>query len=592
MRPHRPHLAIAIALVAAAACHPDPPTPAGSARFTAFTYEGRDARFMQDIDPRTQYFNPVIAGFYPDPSVCACNDRYYLVNSSFGFYPGIPLWESTDLVSWQQVGHVLTRDEQLDVRRSHPSAGIYAPAISYCQANQTLYVVTMNMYNYRVFYVKTQDPAQGWSDPVYLKQGGMDPSLFFDDDGRAYMVYNSRPTGGSKYPGETSIFMSEIDLEGDSVVGERREIVRGGIRIDSQEPRDIEGPHLYKEGGYYYLMCAQGGTGTDHCEVVFRTRDLHSGLWEPLRDPILAQPQGGTDQYPVSSTGHADLVRTADGSWWAVFLACRPYEGDLYHTGRETFLLPVTWREGWPRILAPDQPLPTVATKPELDTLRPRPTGNFAFTDSFAGTDLDQRWVYLRNPEPERYTIDGKGLLITPDSVNIYQDRHPAAVFCRQSHTCFTASTVVDFHPRSSDELAGLVLLQDAQHCLVLGKTLVDGQPAITLTRSGGGHDAYSTATEDADPVAVEDADPATAEDAEPTAPAVLATAHLTAQEAAQPLRLIVEGNGGSYSFSYQTEGHAVRPVATDVDATCLSTHRAGGYIGTMLGLYATLHKD
>jgi len=323
---------------------------AQTAHFRYFKYQGQDARFEKYIAPSRQYFNPIISGYYPDPSVCKVGDIYYLVNSSFAYFPGIPIFKSKDLVNWEQIGHVLDRQSQLKLDGQAVSDGIFAPQISYNPSNQTFYVTTMNMGERSVFYVKSKNPSKGWSDPVKMKHGGMDTSFFFDTDGKAYVVYNTRPFGGQKYEGQMAIHMNEFDWKGDSVKLATFELTTGSKCVD--KPVWIEGPHLYKVGKYYYLMCAENGTGYQHSEVIFRSKSL-LGKWEECPyNPILTQrdlPQDRTE--PVTSTGHADLIQTSKNEWWATFLGCRPYSQDYYNTGRETFLMPVKWKKGWPVIL-------------------------------------------------------------------------------------------------------------------------------------------------------------------------------------------------------------------------------------------------
>lgn len=538
-------LAATLGIILLVSCSTEP----GRARFTQYCYQGNDECFEQTIDPSSQYLNPVVAGFHPDPSVCYDGEKYYLVNSSFSFFPGVPIFASSDLVGWEQIGHVLDRDSQVDLIGGDVSAGIFAPAVSYNEANGSYYMVTMNMTNYRVFYVKSQNPAEGWSEPIYLSRGGMDPSLFFDDDGKGYMVYTTRPADGWRYVGDMAICMNELDTETDTIKYETTQLAREGVWL--------EGPHLYKHEGYYYLMCAEGGTGDNHKEVIFRSRDIHGPYKSCPCNPILAQPLGGAGDFPVSSTGHADIIETADGSWWAVFLACRPYEGDYYNTGRETFLLPVTWEDGWPMILPRGETLPIVVNKGDLDASASRPTGNITFTDNFReGNSPRRQW--LRNPERERYSFDRKGLTIEAAPVNIYGKDQPSAVFYRQYNTNFSASTTLDFTPQTEEELAGIVLMQDAEYNFVFGKTLIDGAQAVTLTRSEGSSELIAAVVLPKD---------------------------------ARSLSLKVDGRGGAYSFSYRLGRGEWTMLAADVDATNLSTHKAGGFVSCMIGLYATTNK-
>ena len=540
---------------------------AQDARFSHFTYTGSDARFEKPYDPACQFLNPILAGYYPDPSVCRVGDTYYLVNSSFAFFPGVPIFESHDLLHWTQIGHVLDRPSQLPLGDQGVSGGIFAPDIKYNPHNKTFYMVTTNVGTGN-FFVKTTDPHKGWSEPIRLPQvQGIDPSFFFDKDGTAYIVHNAAVEGGADYEGQTAIRILRFDTRGDSIVGSYSQIVRGGTHVEAR-PIWIEGPHLYRIGKYYYLMCAEGGTGDWHSEVIFRAplkADITKAeSWEECpHNPILTQRTGLSADRPdmVTSTGHADLVQAADGSWWAVFLGCRPYEGPFYNTGRDTYMLPVTWSDGWPQILPPATPVPTVVdvTPHSPLTTHPSPlTGNFTFTDRFDTPQLNHRWIFLRNPEMQRYDWSGPGLTIHPTPSDISQRKPLSALFYRQQHTDFTAETTVDFTPRSAKDVAGLALLQNEQYNFVLGKTLLDGRPAVTLTRTE-------------------------------RETVLVASAFLTANA---PLRLLVEGHGRYYTFCYaQGDEDSWHTLAAGVDAVNLSTSRAGGFIGTCIGLYATAQE-
>jgi alpha-N-arabinofuranosidase len=531
---------------------------AQTAKFSYFDYSGKDARFDKTIDYGSQFFNPVLAGYYPDPSICRKGDTYYLVNSSFGFFPGVPIFMSKDLVNWKQIGHVLDRDSQVSLHNLGVSEGVFAPDISYNENNETFYMITMNMGKYDVFFVKTRDPSKGWSEPVSLKAGGMDPSFFFDSDGKAYIVYCTRPEDGQKYPGEMAIHIQEFSLADDSIIGERHELIRGGTHLDS-EPQWIEGAHLYRVGDYYYLMCAEGGTQSYHSEVVFRNRTL-TGTWEEYEgNPILTQRdlRDADRKDIVTSVGHADLIQMPKGDWWAVFLGCRPYEDDFYNTGRDTYLLPVKWENGWPVILDAGKAIPTVVNRKNVQPAETTLTGNFAYTDRFEGNTLDMQWIFLRNPATDFFRLDGDGIAIKTLPVNIRQKESPAAIFRRQQHASFSAETELTFTPQSKKDLAGVVLFQNEDFNFVFGKTLINGKPAITLSR------------------------------AEKT-PVIVGSVILTDNEAQQPLKLKIAGNGRYYSFYYAVNGEQWNPVTQGVDAVNLSTARAGGFIGTVIGLYTT----
>ncbi len=539
------------------------------ATFDSFSYEGRDARFAKPVDHTRQYLNPIVAGYYPDPSVCRVGDTYYMVNSTFSYFPGVPVWKSNDLVNWTQLGHALDRLSQVDLDGQDLNLGIYAPQISYNPRNKTYYMTTGDMGRGFIFYVKTTDPAKGWSEPIRMKHGGMDTSFFFDTDGRAWVVYNADPFEPAKYNMQKAIHMNEFDWRADTICDKTYELTTGSTCIDN--PIWIEGPHLYKIGKYYYLMAAESGTGYMHSEVIFRTRNLTGGQWEECpHNPILTQRDlgMGNRQDEVSSTGHADLVQAPDKSWWAVFLGCRPYEGDLYNTGRETFLLPVTWKDGWPTILPPHTPVPTVVDKAGLKPLHPADaptpndvTGNYSFTDRFETSQLNLRWVFLREPAMQNYDWQAGGLRLTPTDVNLRQQASPTALLCRQCHTAFMAETTLRFEPTADEQLAGMAVFQNEEHHFVVGRTRMGGREAVVLQRVEG---------------------------KEPT---VIATAFLDAGEARQPLRLKVEADGRCYSFSYAVADGEWKTLVQGADGRLLSTNVAGGFVGTTIGPYATLTK-
>lgn len=536
---------------------------AQDAHFSYFKYQGNEARFDQKIDPMRQYYNPILAGFYPDPSVCRAGDNYYLVNSSFSFFPGVPLFTSKDLVNWHQLGYVLDRPSQVPLQHQNVSGGIFAPAITFNKKNKTFYMITTNV-GAGNFVVKTQDPSKGWSEPVYLpKVDGIDPSLCFDNKGNGWLVHNAPVYGKADYEGQRAIRLLRYDVKGDSTVGRPIEIVRGGTHVE-KHPIWIEGPHLYQIGKYYYLMCAEGGTGAWHSEVIFRAKKPE-GPWEECpHNPILTQRTGVDPNRPnpVSSTGHADLVQAKDGSWWAVFLGCRPYEGDMYNTGRDTYLLPVTWKDGWPTILEKGATLPNVVNKPGLKPLAKDETqysGNFSYEDHFTGSSLNQRWMFLRNPQ-ERFFTTGNGLTIHPLAVNITQKESPAAIFCRQHHTNFSAETTLDFSPSTDKSFAGMVLLQKEDYNFEFGKGVLNGHPAIILTRRA-------------------------------KSGAVIGSALLSDEEARKPIRLKVSGHGRYYDFCFAVGQGPWQTLAQGVDASNLSTQVSGGFIGACIALYATSNE-
>ena len=238
---------------------------ASAVSFDWFDYSGHDTVFDQPLAPGS-YRNPILAGFHPDPGVTRVGQRFYLVNSSFSYFPGIPVFASGDLVHWQQIGNVIDRPQELNFDGLSVSRGIFAPTIQYHAG--TFYVLCTAVDAGGNFLAVARNPAGPWSDPVWLPQiDGIDPSLFFDEDGSAYVLNNGPPQEQPRYEGHRAIWIQSFDLATRKLVGPRKVLVNGGTDI-AKQPIWIEGPHLYKRAGWYYLMCAEGGTSLQHSEVV------------------------------------------------------------------------------------------------------------------------------------------------------------------------------------------------------------------------------------------------------------------------------------------------------------------------------------
>ncbi len=496
--------------------------------------------------------NPLLPGCYPDPSICRVGDDYYLVNSSFAFYPGIPIWHSTDLKIWKRLGYVLSSPSQLTLRDGlRISGGIYAPDIQYNPHNKMFYVITTDVNGGGNFFVTTDDPQKGkWSDPIFLPEvGGIDPSILFDEDGKAYIVNNDIPVGDPQYDGHRAIWVREFDWKNNCTKGEQRLIINGGVDI-RQKPVWIEGPHLYHIGGRYYLMAAEGGTSTNHSEVIF-SGDTPFGPFEPCPiNPILTQRDlSDTRSNPVTCTGHADLVQTPDGDWFAVFLAVRPYRDGHDVMGRETFILPVEWKDDQPVILSAGATL-TYHDRPIAPTLLWTTEG------------LSNEAFFIRTPQTVYYHIDRLGkLTLNARSTTLGEWRQPAAIGRWITANSFTAQTSLEFIPTSSDDFAGIILFQNDECNVRFGKSLdAEGKPCLKL-------EAYSLGKLQTE-----------------------ATIPLSDGEASKKVWLLVEGDGQvNYTFKYSFNPEADWTVAGEpVSADLLSTKTAGGFTGTMVGIYAT----
>ncbi|RYF09430.1 MAG: glycoside hydrolase family 43 protein, partial [Flavobacteriales bacterium] len=327
-----------------------------------------------------KFTNPIMAGFYPDPSVTKVGEDYYLVNSTFAYFPGIPVFHSKDLKNWKQIGSVIDRPSQMTFFGDQTSRGLFAPSINFYKG--TYYMTCTNIDKNGNFVMTAKNPAGPWSNPTWLpKVRGIDPSLFFDVD-KAYIIYNSdAPDHQPLYPGHRTIRAFEFDPVKLSVVGEEVQLVNGGVDI-SKKPVWIEGPHIFKREDWYYLCAAEGGTSVNHSQVILRSKNA-MGPYIPFdKNPILTQRNLDPNRKdPITSAGHAELVEGPDGNTYAVFLAVRPYEGNHYNTGRETFIAPVKWENGWP-IINPYQkeiPYGFSANFKEVKQAAPPQSGNFAY---------------------------------------------------------------------------------------------------------------------------------------------------------------------------------------------------------------------
>jgi alpha-N-arabinofuranosidase len=524
--------------------------------FDWFEYTGQDAVFDSPL-PAGSYRNPILAGFYPDPSVTRVGDRFYLVNSTFAYFPGIPVFESSDLVHWRLLGHVLDRPSQLRFDGLDVSRGVFAPTIHH--HNGVFYVLNTLVDSGGNFISTAKNPAGPWSDPVWLPEiDGIDPSLFVDATGKAYVLNNGVPPVQPGYDGHRAIWMQEFDLQRMKLVGSRRVLLNGGVDI-SKQPVWIEGPHLFKRGAWYYLMCAEGGTSVNHSEVILRSRSVWGPYVPYENNPILTQRDLPKDRAnPVVNAGHADLVEAPDGTWWATFLGSRPYDGVNYHTGRETYLLPVTWKNDWPVILQQGRPVPYVATAPKLAEanrdVMPL-TGNFTWRDEFDRRELNSAWLQVRAPDRQWFDLAAEPgrLNVAPTEERLDGKGNPAYLGRRQQHLTFEASTSLRL-PKQPGVAAGIAAFQNGQHWYFLGARRAGAAVQVFLERRNGSMTQQIAAA--------------------------------TLQPAAE-IKLKITGQGRDYSFYYDAAGW--QPLLKNDDGSILSTEVAGGFVGATLGPHARL---
>ena len=393
--------------------------------------------------------NPVLPGFHADPSVCRAGNDFYLVNSTFQYFPGVPVFHSKDLVNWEQVGNCLTRPSQVDLKGTDGNSGIYAPTIRY--NNGRFYMVTTVFPSRRHFYVWTDNPAGEWSEPVVIDFaiGSCDPTLYFEDD-KCYFLWK-----------EGDIKICEIDVETGKQLGEIHHL---GVGLGGRYP---EGPHIYKKDGYYYLLLAEGGTEHGHHVNILRSKNLFGPYQPNPANPILSHFNMKMQNSPIQGLGHADLVQAPDSSWWMICLGYRT-SGYLQHVmGRETMLAPVQWEQGgWPVVngdgtLQTDmkcQTLPLVTMpkdpiKEEFDYIK-----RDAPKDSYHSLGLPMGWMSLCNPDYSRYSLtERKGWLrLRPSTTGLSETASPTFIARRQTELNFTATASFDLSHLSEGMQAGI----------------------------------------------------------------------------------------------------------------------------------------
>jgi alpha-N-arabinofuranosidase len=486
------------------------------------------------------FHNPVLPGFYPDPSVCRVGGDYYLATSSFEYFPGVPIFHSRDLVHWRQLGHALERPSQLALEGARSSQGIFAPTLR--EHAGMFYLVTTNVSNGGSFYVKARDPAGPWSEPVWLKEDvfTMDPSLFFDEDGRVYYTRH----GGGEHGG---VYQAELELATGKLRQAATQIWAGTGGVWP------EGPHLYRINGTYYLLISEGGTSVGHMLTVARS-DSPFGPFEACPDnPILSHRQRPSE--PIQATGHGDWVQTPDGRWWIVFLGIRRWDGEHHHLGRETFLAPVEWNsEGWP-IIHRGEPIRLEMSSEGLPPRSPWPRAREQERDDFDRAELSLVWNFVRNPAPGSWSLSERPGFLRLHGSEASLDRvsSPAFVGRRQQHLRCRASTRLLFEPERPGERAGLTLRanEDNHHELVVTR-VGSGRSVQLWTRCAG----VSTLV------------------------AERATAN-------GPLVLALEAFPDRYELSFD-EGRG-RQLLGSAPTAPLSSESAGGFTGVYIGLFASL---
>jgi beta-xylosidase len=475
------------------------------------------------------FTNPVIPGFHPDPSICRVGDDFYLVTSSFTYFPAVPIFHSRNLVDWTQIGNVLDRASQVDFAGTGfwVSLGIMAPTIRHHDGVFWMITTLVTTTGSRTFFVTATDPCGPWSDPVAVEVEGIDPDLAWDADGACWVHYSS----------SEGIARCRIDQASGSLI-EAPVLTWSGSGL--QHP---EAPHVFQHSGTWYLILAEGGTERGHAVSIARG-PTPAGPWEPNpANPILSHRS--TDR-PIQNVGHADLVAAADGSWWMVALGVRPrgLTPGFHVLGRETFLAPVHWVDGWPVVdpVRPEMPtMPPGKRDPVLEPAR----------DDFDAPVLHPRWLSLRRPAGSFADLDTRaGRLTIRSGDESLEGARPAFVARRQQHHRCVARTLVDAGDGVEGGLA--VYMDEKAHVAVA----VRDERVIARARIGSLSGTVG-------------------EGSRPAGPVVLVVETAPDYRGPDVVRLGFEDKDGNVV------------TLAELDGRYLSTEVASGFTGRTIGMYA-----
>lgn len=485
--------------------------------------------------------NPILPGCYPDPSICRDGEYYYLATSTFEVFPALPLFRSSDLVNWEQIGHAIDRPDQMSFEGIKSSQGIFAPTIRHHEG--VFYLVCTHVGTPEGtpggnFLITATDPAGPWSDPIWLDADGIDPSIFFDTDGKVWL-HGTRLAEAPEWRQQTEVWLREYDRVHKVLRGPETVIWTGALKGGIW----AEAPHIFRKDGEYFLLAAEGGTAHHHSVMIAKSDTITGPYRGNPGNPILTHRHLGR-QSDVVGAGHADLVEAPDGTWWAVLLAMRTYGGYHYNLGRETFLVPVVWEDGWP-VFAPGEG--RIPYRVDLgDTASPQ-----AAQAEKAGPVLpnDQRWTALRGPIESFAEPSGQGWNLAVSATTITEPSTPSFLGVRQQHMDVDVTAELSLEGLAVGERVGLLIRQSEDDHATLDIRREHHGDTARLTHRRAGHDTILRE----EPV---DASPEVA-------------LRLTAR--GQDYRLVVNGTSiGS------------------IDGRSLDTVSTGGFLGLWIGVFAT----
>ncbi len=517
--------------------------------------------------------NPIIPGYYPDPSICRVGRDFYLVCSSFEMCPGLPVFHSTDLAHWQQIANAMTKENGLFVTKNGGVGGLMAPTIRYHEQRKLFYIINANFSDAGNYIITSRDPRGPWSAPHWLTDvPGIDASLFFDDDGKAYITGTGDVWDNGSGKKERGIWAAEFDMDTFRLKGAPTAIFGSALR-NAASP---EAPHLYHVGDYYYLIIAEGGTEHYHSVVAARCKAVLGAYEGAAANPVLTHRHMGY-RCPITNVGHADMVKLPDGSWYAVLLASRLIEGKYKNLGRETFICPVEWEREWPLFspktgkLELEYEAPASLPVTEYEALPAK--------DDFLQGTLSLDWAVWGTPTEEFYTIADSRLSLRCLAQPVAADLEPmrmgrntakppfaAVITKRQTKINTTASCCMEFEPQNA-EAAGLIVVQAMNHQLHVRLVQQGGEKLLqaVVYTADYNHPPYFPGFEAS------------------TREEIIAQAKWGKHRIVIEIEMQME----NYSIRYGTEG-SIRKKLCDFDAAVLNPENVGCMAGTLIGVFAT----
>lgn len=515
--------------------------------------------------------NPIIPGFYPDPSICRVGDDFYICCSSFEAYPGLPIFHSKDLANWEQISYAMTKENGFHVDTNTWAGGIMAPTIRY--NNGTYYIMNCNFGDKGNFMVTAKDPKGPWSDPIWLDDiPGIDASFFFDNDGKCYVMGTGNVVERADGTMDRGIWLASYDIENFKLTSKPVAIWDSALRVATSP----EAPHLYHIGDYYYLMIAEAGTEHYHAVTIARSKDIFGWYEGNPANPVMTHRHFGF-RGPIANVGHADFVDTPDGNWYAVMLGSRTVgEGYNKNFGRETFICPVIWEREWP-IFSPGTGKMEFEY-PADDKLPWTPVKGEAERDDFDSADLDLYWTFWGTPYEDFYRIaDGKAYLkclkhpiaeeIRPFGYEPIKNNTISLMGRRQRQASFDVETEMTFTPKEKEE-AGMVIMQANNHQYAFIKALLDGKPVLRLVLNTAVTEGF------------------------PWLPGFKCTIDSKVLEEvpyeADTVVFKLAVRDQDYTFSYGKDASSLVELQTKGDGKILNPEEVGPMAGTLIAIYAT----